>query len=171
MVDDTDWARNDMTEAEWNALAPTDREWRKAHPKHPSPVTGGPTGARGATAPQRTTMVDTSRGGPSILPEPVRDDRGAQVILTGDARAAARGVHGSIEANTMARDAAISDGQVAHSFAADVDRQPPQYAIDAAIGAEPLPDMTVEQAQRALDAAKDREKEAKERNQRAQVKA
>lgn len=161
MADDTDWGRNDMTEAEWNALPQADRDWRKAHPKRP-------------VANQKAAQTKVSGiqdGGADVLPDPTRDDRGAQVILAGDARAAARGVHGTIEQNTMARDAAISDGQVAHSFAADVDRKPPQYAVDAALGAEPLPDLTVEQAQRALDAAKDREKQVAERSQRAQAKA
>lgn len=62
--------------------------------------------------------------------------QGAQVVLTGDAQAAARGgVHGEISANTMARDAAISAGHVAEgtTAAAAADAQDGGFdEIDAA---------------------------------------
>lgn len=46
--------------------------------------------------------------------------QGAQVVLTGDAQAAARGgTHGEIDANTAARDAAIAAGHVVSGTTAE----------------------------------------------------
>lgn len=46
--------------------------------------------------------------------------QGAQVVLTGDAQAAARGgTHGEIAANTVARDEAIKHGHIEHGATKD----------------------------------------------------
>lgn len=70
---------------------------------------------------------------PAPVAPPVAEDagksaHGAQVVLSGDARHAARGgAHGSIEANTAARDAAIAAGHVTpdtvHAASTDIARE------------------------------------------------
>jgi hypothetical protein len=56
---------------------------------------------------------------PSPTPGLAPPGQGAQVVLTGDAQAAARGgTHGDILANTIARDAAIEGGHIEPATAA-----------------------------------------------------
>jgi hypothetical protein len=74
---------------------------------------------------------------PSIDAPVVKDGmaplgQGAQVVLTGAAKEAARGgTHGDVTANTMARDQAIADGHVVEGTTA-------QAASDAMEGQPPV---------------------------------
>lgn len=53
-------------------------------------------------------------------PAPVHREHGAQVHLTGTARAAARGgLHGDIASNVLARDAAVAAGEAADGLTTD----------------------------------------------------
>jgi hypothetical protein len=84
-----------------------------------------------AARPSAPSAPPPSRPGAAPL-QPSDDGRtnahGAQVVLSGDARNAARGgPHGTIEANTAARDAAIAAGHVTpdtvHAAATDIARE------------------------------------------------
>jgi hypothetical protein len=106
--------QNGMTEDEWSALSPDAKKWRTDHPRNDRDA---------QRAADRPAAVATDAD---------RDDstnaHGAQVVLAGDARNAARGgAHGSIEANTAARDAAIAAGHVTpdtvHAAATDIARE------------------------------------------------
>jgi hypothetical protein len=68
--------------------------------------------------------------------------QGAQVVLTGDAQAAARGgTHDDIQSNTVARDAAIAGGHVAEGATADAaaDATAGHLAANDDPAAEPAP--------------------------------
>lgn len=96
--------------------------------------------------------------------EPYKHELGGQVMLTGAARAAARGAtHGEIADNTMARDGAIAAGHVAHSAMPDMDTKPPEYAVQATLGGDPA-QPTVKEAEYQLQVAKEREAAMKERS-------
>lgn len=92
--DQADAVRNGMTEAEWLALPEAARAWRRDHP-------------RPEHAPVDAHQFDTGQGH-GAEPAPPTAPKGSQVVLEGDAQAAARGeLHGSIEHNTAARDEAL----------------------------------------------------------------
>lgn len=66
-----------------------------------------------------------------------KNEHGAQVVLTGAARAAARGgLHGSIEENTMARDAAVGRGEAADGTTPDGSTPDGRLPPDVATGAD-----------------------------------
>lgn len=71
---------------------------------------------------------------------PVRDTRGAQVHLTGEAVVAARGGYGtSIEENTIVRDALIADGTVASGLRVDGKTETGKPAADPVVTEEGKP--------------------------------
>jgi hypothetical protein len=135
----TDWDKNGMSEAEWNALSEAARDWRRRHPSH-ADHEGARTGVAGAAAggapapgaapagssPAGSGQAARAAAGADLSPHgatpPVDAENppppppmvsGGTVILTGDAKAAARGdLHGTIEHNTRARDQAMLAGHV-----------------------------------------------------------
>lgn len=136
-------ARNGMTDAEWNALSPDAQKWRTDHPTHagtsdaPAAHAGPMDDDRPGHAPEAAAP---SGAVPAATPGLSPPGQGAQVILTGDAQAAARGgLHGTIERNTAARDEAIADGHVVKGTTA--------AAADDATGAQGA---EAEAAERAL---------------------
>lgn len=153
-ADIADAERNGMTVTEWLALSNDARAWRREHPdqrEHPKPASGtgtgiGPShpaepydpgapwaGARAsvATPPGHAAEAAAPSGAvPAATPGLSPAGQGAQVILTGDAQAAARGgLHGTVVENTAARDAAIDAGHVAKGTT--------QAAADFATGVDP----------------------------------
>jgi hypothetical protein len=83
----------------------TDRRAAASQPVAAEPVADDPGKVMEAAAPSGAEA--------QIPPGMAPPGQGAQVILTGDAQAAARGgVHGEIAENTMARDQAILAGHV-----------------------------------------------------------
>jgi hypothetical protein len=112
MSTQTDAERNGMTEAEFAALSPEARAWRTEHPRTDPPLTHGTTPV--SEEPGHAAEPSAVSGAvPASTPGLSPGGQGAQVVLTGDAQKAARGgMHGSIEANTIARDAAIVAGHV-----------------------------------------------------------
>lgn len=180
---DTDWAKNGMTEAEWNALSPEARIWRAGYPRvdakpvqaqaqgqqAPQPAQSQPAGSGPArTQAQRDQQEGRLQPGTSPPvnvdnpPAPPPVVSGAQVILTGDAKAAARGdLHGSIAENTAARDRAIAEGHVdpdtspeaiADTLAASVGSTPPPPGSPNRPGEQIAPDAAAQR--RAQDAIK-----------------
>lgn len=85
-------------------------------------------------------MADKKQDGSEVAvptPEPVKNEHGAQVVLTGQARAAARGgLHGTIEANTAARDAAVGQGKAADGMTPDGSTPDGRLPPDVADGAD-----------------------------------
>lgn len=118
MDDETDWQRNGMTKAEWDALSDDARKWRRDHPRQDPIDAHRFDSAQGLpaepSAPGHAAEEAAPSGAaPAATPGLSPGGQGAQVILTGDAQRAARGgVHGTIEENTAARDAAITEGHV-----------------------------------------------------------
>lgn len=77
---------------------------------------------------------------PVKIEGPVRDTRGAQVHLTGEAVVAARGGYGdSIETNTIVRDALIADGTVASGLTTDGKTDTGAPAADPVVTVEGKP--------------------------------
>jgi hypothetical protein len=63
--------------------------------------------------------------------------QGAQVVLTGEARDAARGAHSTIEHNIAARDAAIADGHVVPETSRAAVTDTLRASIGAPLSADP----------------------------------
>jgi hypothetical protein len=69
--------------------------------------------------------------------DPVKPEHGAQVVLEGRARAAARGgLHGDIVSNTIARDAEVAAGRAADGLTPDGSTPDGRLPADVATGAE-----------------------------------
>lgn len=93
----------------------------------PEPVVAGQPGDAPGKVPEAAAL---SGAEPEPTPGIAPLGLGAQVVLTGDAQAAARGgSHGDILANTVARDAAIAAGHIEPATA--------EAAADATTGAIP----------------------------------
>lgn len=70
-------------------------------------------------------------------PGPIKQEHGAQVVLQGEARAAARGgLHGDILSNTIARDAAVGRGEAADGTTPDGSTPDGRLPADTAQGAD-----------------------------------
>lgn len=71
------------------------------------------------------------------LTDPVKPEHGAQVVLSGRARAAARGgLHGDITSNTIARDAEVAAGNAADGTTVDGSTPDGRLPPDVATGAD-----------------------------------
>lgn len=143
----TDWEKNGMSEAEWNALSPDAQAWRREHPdqrEHPqAAVQARPSSAAAPMARQAEAPVGGEHRDPPVV-------AGAQVVLTGDAKAAARGdLHGSIVENQAARDAAIADGHVAPDTAPTAVAETLAASVGAAVETDPKQTADLEAARRA----------------------
>lgn len=118
------YEQNGMTEAEWNALSPEARQWRTDHPRRDGDMPVAASAPRPIDAP----MSDEMRHEVA---------QGAQVVLTGEARDAARGSHSTIEHNIAARDAAIADGHVAPETSRAAITDTLRASIGAPLSADP----------------------------------
>jgi hypothetical protein len=69
--------------------------------------------------------------------DPIKPEHGAQVVLEGRARAAARGgLHGDITSNTIARDAEVAAGRAADGTTPDASTPDGRLPPDVATGAD-----------------------------------
>jgi hypothetical protein len=95
----------------------------------PAPVEANPAAVEANDSPGKAAEPAAPSGAePEPTPGIAPLGMGAQVVLTGDAQAAARGgTHGDIVANTVARDAAIAGGHIEPATA--------EAAADATTGA------------------------------------
>jgi hypothetical protein len=89
---------------------------------------------------QQQVQAEAASGGDTVKVEGGHPSRGAQVILTGEAVTAARGgLAGSIEENTLAKEALEADGTVADGYSPDGSTRTGKPAADIAVTEEAKP--------------------------------